>query len=126
MCDEAGVAGARLREHLFEQRSDGVVPRVASGVWVLVGQRGERWWCKVTSVRPDGAFVARVDNYLVYNPYRLGDEIVLRADHVLDIANQQDCLTFRDLTVTLGLVGALRAWISARETEGSAVRTGSY
>ena len=126
MCDGAGVAGARLREHLFEQRSDGVVPRVTAGVWVLVGQRGERFWCEVTRVRADGALVARVDNDLVYNPYRFGEEIILRVDHVLDIANQHDITTFRDATATLGLVGALRAWISARETEGSAARTGSH
>ena len=36
------------------------------------------------------------------------------------------CMTFRDSAVALGLVGALRAWISARETEGSAARTGSH
>ena len=83
------MAGMPLGEHLFEQRTDGVEPRVEVGLWVRVGRRSERFWCRVRSVRADGAFVARVDNDLLHNPYRCGDELVLRACHVLETVDSR-------------------------------------
>ena len=115
------MAGTPLGEHLFEQRTDGVEPRVEVGLWVKVGRRSERFWCRVRSVRADGAcaFVARVDNDLLRNPYRCGDELVLRACHVLETADLRDRMSFRSFAAVMGPVGGAVAWLKARE--GAAV-----
>ena len=109
------MAGAPLREHPFEQRTDGLEPRVEVGLWVRVGRRSERFWCEVRSIRADGAFVACVDNDLLRNPYRCGDELVLRACHVLETADLRDCMSFRGLAAALGPMSGAMAWLTARE-----------
>ena len=104
------MASERERKHAFEERTDGVEPRVGVGGWVKVERCSERFWCKVRSVCADGTIVACVDNDLVHNPYRCGDELVLRSCHVLETADVTDLVAFRSLVASLGPTGAAVAW----------------
>ena len=115
------MADMPLGEHLFEQRTDGVEPCVEVGLWVKVGRRSECLWCRVWSVRADGAFVARVDNDLLRNPYRCGDKLVLRACHVIERVDLRDRMSFRSFAAVMGPVSGAVAWLETRE--GAAAHT---
>ena len=112
------MASERELEHAFEERTDGVEPRVEVGGWVKVERCSERFWCKVRRVCADGTIVACVDNNLMHNPYRCGDELVLRNCHVLETADGRDSMAFRELATTLGLSGGAMAWVTAHEEAG--------
>lgn len=104
---------------LLEERGDGAEPRISCGTWVKVGwcsDRGsEQFWCRVTSLCTDGALMARVENDLVHSGHRCGDEIVLRACHVLETAEEADLSVYRRLAAVLGPTGGALAWQELRK-----------
>ena len=108
------MARERDGERGLEKRADGIEPRVECGMWVKVGLRAERFWCRLVTMCADGTFVARVDNNLVNSAYRCGDEIVIRSCNVLDTADVADLVAFRSLLASLGPTGAAVAWHELR------------
>ena len=85
---------------------------------IKVGVRGERFWCKVRGVRKDGALVAIVDNELLRSPWKVGDEIVVLHEHVLETSDPSD-MTFASLRSVLGSSEAAMLWREMRLMDGS-------
>ena len=105
----------------LERRTDGGELRVKCGMWVKIGMRTERFWCRVTAIREDGTLLACVDNDLVHLAYRCGDVIELLACHVLESADSSDLAAFYALATKLGPTGAAMVWQQKRSQTGLAV-----
>ena len=119
MSSPATSAAERLRQHAFEVRDKNRKrPKVEPGVLIKVGVRGERFWCKVRGVRKDGALVAIVDNELLKSPWKVGDEIVVLHEHVLETSDPSD-MTFASLRSVLGSSEAAMLWREMRLMDGS-------
>ena len=119
MSSAATSAAERLRQHTFEVRDrNRKRPKVEPGVLIKVGVRGERFWCKVQRVRKDGALVAIVDNELFKSPWRVGHEIVVLPEHVLETSDPND-MTFASLLSVLGSSEAAMLWREMRLMDGS-------
>jgi mitochondrial fission protein ELM1 len=109
----------RLRQHTFEVRDrNRRRPKVEPGVLIKVGVRGERFWCKAKRVRKDGALVAIVDNELIKSPWRVGHELVVLPEHVLETSDPND-MTFASLLSVLGSSEAAMLWREMRLMDGS-------
>ena len=93
-------------------------PKVEPGVFIRVGVRGERFWCKVQRVRRDGALVVIVDNELLKSPWKVGDELVVLPEHVLETSDPND-MTFASLLSALGSSEAAMLWREMRLMDGS-------
>ena len=116
------MAAAALRALVFEERATGAVePRVEQGMWVKVGLREERFWCKVLQKRLNGALLVTVENHLKLSSLRLGEQVVLQRCHVLETADLQEFLVFSQLTGVLGLQGGAGLWRDSRVMEGVGV-----
>ena len=89
----------RLRAHTFEARNATFpLPHVVrKDMFVKVGARGERFWCKVRSVG-DGTLRVIVERDLLWPR---GHELVIQHEHVLEVADATDGLTFQSLVVAL-------------------------
>ena len=87
---------------------------------IKVGVRGERFWCKVNRVRKDGALVAIVDNDLLRSPWKVGDELAVHPEHVLETSDPND-MTFVSLLSALGSSEASMLWREFRLMDGSGV-----
>ena len=94
-----------LRLH-FELRDDASpAPRVSQGGWVKVCAvaTGERFWCRVMSLRADGMLTASVDNHLLSStlacPLQFGDVVVLHERNVLESASLAERDKFEQLLV---------------------------
>jgi hypothetical protein len=119
MSSPATSAAQRLRQHTFEVRDrNRKRPKVEPGALIKVGVRGERFWCKVQRVRKDGALVAIVDNELLKSPWRVGHEIVVLPEHVLETSDPND-MTFASLLSVLGSSEAAMLWREMRLMDGS-------
>ena len=76
-----------LRAQMFEQRARSAEkPSVRGGSFVKVRLRGAQFWCRIWSVRSDGALVGFVSSDLNGMQWRKGDEIVLQQSHVLEVS----------------------------------------
>jgi len=95
-------------------------PKADPGHLIKVGIRGERFWCKVRRVRTDGALVAVVDNDLLRSPWKVGDEIVVLPEHVLEASDPSDT-SFASLLSALGSSEAAMLWRELRLMGGSGV-----
>ena len=117
---EMACAIDRIRQNTFEVRDKSFKrPRVAAGMLIKVGIRGERFWCKVQRVRDDGALVAIVDNELLRSPWKCGDEIIVQQSHVLETSDPADA-TLAGLLAVLGSVSeAAMVWRESRLRDGS-------
>jgi len=121
MSSPATSAAGRLRQHTFEVRDKNRKrPKVEPGVLIKVGVRGERFWCKVRGVRKDGALVAIIDNELLKSPWKVGHEIVVLPEHVLETSDPND-MTFASLLSALGSSEAAMLWREMRLMDGSGV-----
>ena len=121
MSSPATSAAERLRQHTFEVRDrNRRRPKVEPGVLIKVGVRGERFWCKVKRVRKDGALVAIVDNELLKSPWKVGHELVVLPEHVLETSDPND-MTFASLLSVLGSSEAAMLWREMRLMDGSGV-----
>ena len=121
MSSPARSAAERLRQHAFEVRDKNRKrPKVEPGVLIKVGVRGERFWCKVRGVRKDGALVAIVDNELLKSPWKVGDELVVLPEHVLETSDPND-MTFASLLSVMGVSEAAMMWRELRLENGSGV-----
>ena len=121
MSSTATSAAERLRQHTFEVRDKNRKrPKVEPGVLIKVGVRGERFWCKVKRARKDGAIVATVDNELLKSQWKVGDEIVVLPEHVLETSDPSD-MTFSSLLSALGSSEAAKLWREIRLADGSGV-----
>ena len=90
------------REHAFETREKmAAVPHVHTGMFVKVGVRGERFWCRVQHVGVDTLRVV-VNNDLLRSPWRCGHDLVVRHEHVLESADVSDQMDFQCLVSVLG------------------------
>ena len=119
MSSPSTSAAERLRQHTFEVRDrNRRRPKVEPGVLIKVGVRGERFWCKVKRVRKDGALVAIVDNELLKSPWKVGHEIVVLPEHVLETSDPND-MTFASLLSVLGSSEAAMLWREMRLMDGS-------
>ena len=119
MSSAATSAAERLRQHTFEMRDrNRKRPKVEPGVLIKVGVRGERFWCKVQRVRKDGALVAIVDNELIKSPWKVGHELVVLPEHVLEMSDPND-MTFASLLSVLGSSEAAMLWREMRLMDGS-------
>jgi mitochondrial fission protein ELM1 len=119
MSSPATSAAERLRQHTFEVRDrNRRRPKVEPGVLIKVGVRGERFWCKVKRVRKDGAIVAIVDNELFKSPWKVGHELVVLPEHVLETSDPND-MTFASLLSVLGSSEAAMLWREMRLMDGS-------
>ena len=119
MSSAATSAAERLRQHTFEVRDrNRKRQKVEPGVLIKVGVRGERFWCKVQRVRKDGALVAIVDNELFKSPWRVGHELVVLPEHVLETSDPND-MTFASLLSVLGSSEAAMLWREMRLMDGS-------
>ena len=122
MSSAAALVAERLRQHAFEVRDKNRKrPKVEPGVLIKVGVRGERFWCKVRGVRKDGALVAIVDNELLKSPWKVGDEIVVLPEHVLETSDPSD-MTFASLLSVLGSSEAAMLWREMRLMDGSGAK----
>ena len=88
------------------------------GLLIKVGVRGERFWCKVQRVRKDSALVAIVDNELLKSKWKVGDEIIVLPEHVLETSDPND-MTFASLLSALGSSEAAMLWRELRFMDGS-------
>jgi hypothetical protein len=80
-----------LRKQMFEQRARSAdKPSVRGGSFVEVRLRGAQFWCRIWSVRSDGALVGNVSSDLIGLQWRRGDEIVLQQSHVLDVSEMHE------------------------------------
>ena len=121
MPNPAMSAVERLRQHTFEVRDKGRRrPKADPGHLIKVGIRGERFWSKVKRVRTDGALVAVVDNDLLRSPWKVGDEIVVLPEHVLEASDPSDT-SFASLLSALGSSEAAMLWRELRLMGGSGV-----
>ena len=119
MLSPAKSAAERLRHHTFEVRDrNRKRPKVEPGLLIKVGVRGERFWCKVQRVRKDSALVAIVDNELLKSKWKVGDEIVVLHEHVLETSDPND-MTFASLLSVLGSSEAAMLWRELRFMDGS-------
>jgi hypothetical protein len=113
----------RLRQHTFEVRDPSrTQPSVEAGMLIKVGVRGERFWCKVVNtVRKDGVLVALVDNDLLRSPWKVGDEIAVLRQHVLEVSDPCD-MKLTSLCSTLRPSEAAVVWRELRLMDGSGVK----
>ena len=119
MSSAAALVAERLRQHAFEVRDKNrKKPKVEPGVLIKVGVRGERFWCKVQRVRKDGALLAIVDNELLKSPWKVGDELVVHPEHVLETSDPNE-MTFASLLSVLGSSEAAMLWREMRLMDGS-------
>ena len=119
MSSSATSAAERLSQYAFEVRDKNRKrPKVEPGVLIKVGVRGERFWCKVKRVRKDGALVAIVDNELLKSPWKVGDELIVLPEHVLETCDAHD-MTFASLLSVLGSSEAAMLWREMRLMDGS-------
>ena len=111
----------RLRANTFDIRDASLTkPHVHAGRFVKAGIRGERFWCRVESVRADGMLRATVDNDLLRSVWRRGHVLVLQHEHVLEVADVADQLSFKTLVATLGSKSeAALAWMDVRVASGA-------
>ena len=117
-----------LRLH-FELRDDAKpAPRVSQGGWVKVCAvaTGERFWCRVMTLRADGMLTASVDNDLLSStvacPLQFGDVVVLHERNVLESAALAERDEFERLLVVTGShVKASKLWRGVRQLEGTGV-----
>ena len=72
----------------------------------------------VQRVRKDGALVAIVDNELLKSPWKVGHEIVVLPEHVLETSDPND-MTFASLLSVLGSSEAAMLWREMRLMDGS-------
>lgn len=80
-----------LRAQMFEQRARSAEQAsVRDGSFVKVRLRGAQFWCRIWSVRSDGALVGIVSSDLSGLQWRKGDEIVLQPSHVLDVSKMHE------------------------------------
>ena len=80
-----------LRAQMFEQRTRSAEkPSVREGSFVKVRVRGAQFWCRIWSVRSDGALVGNVSSDLSGLQWRKGDEIVLQQSHVLEVSEMHE------------------------------------
>ena len=87
----AVVSLDRLRAQMFEQRARRAAQLIVKeGSFVKVRLRGAHFWCRVWSVRSDGALVGTVSSDLSGLQWRKGDEIVLQQSHVLDVSEMHE------------------------------------
>ena len=122
MSSSAALVAERLRRHAFEVRDKNRKrPKVEPGVLIKVGVQGERFWCKVRGVRKDGALVAMVDNELLKSPWKVGHEIVVLPEHVLETSDPSD-MTFASLLSVLGSSEAAMLWREMRLMDGSGAK----
>ena len=110
----------------FEELPERIQYRVEQGVWVKVGVLtsvgNERFWCRVIQVTPDRTrFLATVDNDPVHISLKCGDPIVLQPQHVLQMANLADMLSFTRLSRRLGPRNGAVAWDTACIKAGVAI-----
>ena len=90
------------REHAFETREKmAAVPHVHTGMFVKVGVRGERFWCRVQHVGVDTLRVV-VNNDLLRSPWRCGHDLVVRHEHVLESVDVFDQIKYQCLVSVLG------------------------
>lgn len=114
MQDSKLSAAEQLRHHTFETRDRNRKRlKVEPGVLIKVGVRAERFWAKVKRVRKDGALIAIVDNDLIKSPWKVGDEIVVLPEHVLETSDS--------LLSVLGSSEAAMTWRALRLVDGSGV-----
>ena len=71
-------------------------------------------------IREDGALVAIVDNDLLRSPWKVGDEIVVLHEHVLETSDPSD-MTFTSLLSALRSSEAAMMWRELRLENGSGV-----
>ena len=71
-------------------------------------------------IREDGALVAIVDNDLLRSPWKVGDEIVVLHEHVLETSDPSD-MTFASLLSALRSSEAAMMWRELRLADGSGV-----
>ena len=109
------------REHAFETREKmAAVPHVHTGMFVKVGVRGERFWCRVQHVGVDTLRVV-VDNDLLRSPWRCGHDLVVRHEHVLESVDVSDQIRYQCLVSVLGSQRkAAVAWQNSRMLQGLA------
>ena len=69
-------------------------------------------------IREDGTLVAIVDNDLLRSPWKVGDEIVVLHEHVLETSDPND-MTFASLLSALGSSEAAMLWREMRLMDGS-------
>ena len=96
---------------------------ISDGSWVKVELHGERFWCSVTRVRPDGVISAVADNDLECSAVRCGDKLELRVHQVLEVADTSDMLDFINLSMVVGATEAALLWRAGRLASGVALPT---
>jgi hypothetical protein len=74
----------------------------------------------VNRIREDGALVAIVDNDLLRSPWKVGDEIVVLHEHVLETSDPSD-MTFASLLSALRSSEAAMMWRELRLADGPGV-----
>ena len=80
-----------LRAQMFEQRARSAEkPSVREGSFVKVRLNGVQFWCRIWSVRGDGALVGTVSSDVCGLQWHRGDEIVLQQSHVLDVSEMHE------------------------------------
>ena len=112
------------RLHFELRPATASTPRVSPGSWVKVGVLGERFWCRVKSVRAGvtGVLVATVDNDLVSCPWKVGDEVTFQETNVLEVASLTDRGRFEHMVlVSDSYVDVARLWHHWRQSKGVSV-----
>lgn len=71
-------------------------------------------------IREDGALVAIVDNDLLRSPWKVGDEIVVLHEHVLETSDPSD-MTVASLLSVLRSSEAAMMWRELRLADGPGV-----
>jgi hypothetical protein len=80
-----------LQRRMFEQRARSAEkPSVREGSFVKVRLNGVQFWCRIWSVRGDGALVGTVSSDVCGLQWHRGDEIVLQQSHVLDVSEMHE------------------------------------
>ena len=70
---------------------------ITKGNLVKIRRNGERFWVEVLHEHDQpGIFSGRVNNYLIANPEKFGDEIQFSRDEVIEVFSQDQ---FRDVFV---------------------------
>ena len=96
------------------------------GCFVKVGVRGERFWCKVLNTSEDGKLHAVVDNDLLNSAWPRGHKLVIQHEHVLEVADVADQLSFEGLVSKVGSKReAALTWHAMRVSAGAAARPGA-
>ena len=103
-------------------------PRVSKGGWVKVGvvATGERFWCRVMTLRADGMLTASLNNHLLSStvacPVQFGDVVVFHERNVLESASLAERNEFEQLLFsTESHVKAATHWCEVRQLDGTGV-----